>query len=194
MYQIGEIIGYFAVAGSLVLYLGKSRDSMSIAKIVVEVILLISTLFCELYLLAVLGVMAIIRQAIFHFRGKKAWAESKFWLYFFIAFSIASPIIQFAIEGFETVTTQEILLCLLPTVGSVLNAFGYFAKKSLHVRLLITPAVFLYGIYYIIIWYVPSVIGFGLSVISLIIGFIKESKAHKENKVQQTEIERVAQQ
>jgi hypothetical protein len=183
MYQIGEIVGYVAVAASLFLYVGKTRDQISIAKIVVESILLVSVLLCELYLLAVLGTMAIVRQSIFHFRGKKAWADSKFWLYFFLAFTIVSPIVEFSISGWEKVTLEQILLALMPTIGSILATFGYYVKNTLHSRILITPSVFLYGIYNIIILYIPSIVSFGLSVISLVIGYINEFNQRKKVKL-----------
>ena len=165
------------------MYVSKKRDLVSLSKILAEILCIASALFCSLYLLCVLSVMAVLRQLIFHFRGKKAWAESKFWLYFFLAFTLVSPIVEFTIDGWDNVTTNQLLLASLPTIGSIFNTIGYYVKRTLTAKLLLTPAVILYGVYAIIVSYIPKVIGFGLSVISLIIGFVNEYLLYKHTKV-----------
>ena len=90
---------------------------------------------------------------------------------------------EFSISGWEKVTLEQILLALMPTIGSILATYGYYVKNTLHSRILITPSVFLYGIYNIIILYIPSIVSFGLSVISLVIGYINEFNQRKKVKL-----------
>ena len=182
MYEIGEYIGYAAVFAGLFLYVSKSRKVIGIAKISAECIWITSYLFCSLYLLCVLSIIAVVRQVVFYFRTSKEWADKKFWLYIFLALTLVSPVIEFSINGWSNLTLGMFALALLPPIGSVFNVYGYYSKSALHAKFWIAPGVVLYLIYSIGVWNVPSMIGNILSVISLVIGFINEYIKYKRNK------------
>ncbi len=182
MYKIGEYIGYLAVLAGLFLYVSKSRNVISIAKIIAECIWITSYLLCSLYLLCVLSVIAVVRQIIFHFRTTKAWADKKYWLYIFLALTLVSPVIEFSINGWGKLTMGMFILALLPPIGSVFNVFGYYSKSALHAKFYVTPGVLLYLVYAIGVMNIPSLIGNVLSVVSLIIGFINEYVKYRRDK------------
>ena len=60
--------------------------------------------------------------------------------------------------------------------------FGYYSKSALTAKFLIAPGVVLYFVYDICVMHIPSIIGAGLGLISLVIGFINEYISYKYNK------------
>lgn len=182
MYRIGEIIGYVGVFLSLFMYVSKKRSVISIMKIVTESISIVGYLFCSLYLLAVLSTIAVLRQVIFHFRPTKKWADKRVWLWLFIALTFVSPTIDLVSKGLQNVNVGVIGLALLPVIGSIFCMFGYYSKSALTAKFLIAPGVVLYFVYDICVMHIPSIIGAGLGLISLVIGFINEYISYKYNK------------
>ncbi len=73
---------------------------------------------------ALVNIICVVQGIIFLQRGKKKWATSKFWLYFFIATQVTLGIIFF-----------KIWHDVFPIVAGVLNVLCYFALNQKTYRL-----------------------------------------------------------
>ena len=171
---LSSIIGYGAVVMNLVLFLSSNRQTICIIKAVIEIFWATSYFLIGKFTIAILALVALIRQCVFFFRGKKAWAQSPIWLIVFLACALISPLIELFSIGRENLNALLVLTNLLPVVGSLFYVFAYYSTRAIITKILAFPGVVLYLTYVILISNVAGIVGNTLSLISVAIGLVRE--------------------
>lgn len=184
---IGQILGYIAVAGGCFLYIGQSRKALSLTKLSIESVWLVSYILQGgLWTMLILTIIALARQIVFYFRGQKKWASSKIWIIVFLICTLISPIIEILTKGFSW---QLFLPLLLPTAGSIFIIFVYYVKSPILAKTLGLPASTFYFIYAIVISNLPlivsGIVGLPITIVSLIFQIRKE-KNKQNNLIKQS--------
>ena len=167
---IGEIVGFFAIAEGFLIFISNKREKILTFKLIDDV------LWSACYFLqgAVTGgitcIVGIFRESVFLCREKHKWADSVFWLFFFLVASLISPTVECLSAGHFIPRT------LLPATGTGLAIVGNFNKKPMVMKVISIFANGLYLIYGFTISSVSVIIGDTVLILSAIIGIIREKK------------------
>lgn len=115
-----QIIGYIAIAESVLVFISTKREKILIFKLIDDVLWFFNMLFMGNYTGAVLNAIAVGRELVFFNRGRKKWASHKFWLFFFMAVMLVSPILTWAGP-----------VSILPAAGSAVAVICFYAQKPI---------------------------------------------------------------
>ncbi len=132
---IAQIFGIVGMGTVCVMYLGRKRKTILLAKFTGDVLWFVHYFLIGAYSGAALNLVGLGRETVFLNKGKK-WASHIFWLYFFLGITITSCLI-----------TWEGPVSLLPMIGSCCAVVSFWCTKPLHIRLLGFPAQTLWLIY-----------------------------------------------
>lgn len=165
--SIARIIGVIAVAVSCVIFLGRKRRTILIAKFTADVLWFFHYFLIGAYSGAALNVLALGRESVFYNKEKK-WASHRFWLFLFLGLTIASCLM-----------TWEGPASLLPMIGSCFAVVSFWCTKPIHIRLMAIPAQVLWLIYGTVHFSLPSFICNTMALVTIGIGLwqdVRESK------------------
>lgn len=162
MNTAAQIFGIAGIAMSFFIYIVRKRSSILLCKFTSDVIWAVHYILIGAWSGAALNVLAMARETVFYNKEKK-WASSRFWLYLFCTLTMLS--------GF---LTWEGPSSLLPSVGSVCAVISFWCTKPINIRLLAAPAQALWTIYNIVHGSLTGGISSGLSLLSVIIGLVRD--------------------
>lgn len=167
-YIIAQVIGVLAVAVSCVIFLGRKRQHILIAKFTADVLWFVHYFLIGAYSGAALNVLAIGRESVFYNKGKK-WASNILWLWLFLALTIGSCLL-----------TWEGPISLLPMLGSCSAVVSFWCTKPIHIRLMAIPAQVLWLIYGTVHFSLPSFICNTFALVTIAIGLYQDVKEMKK--------------
>ena len=187
LYTIATIIGWISTIQSLFIFVAKKRETILILKLINDVLNIINFTLLGTYTGALLNLIAVLRESVFYFKDKKKWANSKFWLFLFLALMMISPL---SVVLDPTRTAAEKWVQLLPAMGSSLAVIGLYMSKEQVLRILNLFAVTPWVIYNLFNNNIPALVNSCLGIVSvawgLIMYFILDKK--EKNKMQQASL------
>lgn len=163
MYYLYIISGILAIGLAFFILISRSRSKMLGFKLADDILWALNFFFKGS--IAFTGCaqhsIAILREIVFSFKGKKNWANSPVWLAVFILFFVTMPIYTWA--G---------VISVMPAVASILSTIGFYFKNPHNTRLinvLVQPIMITYA------WLVTnyfSLLCSSITLISTVIGLI----------------------
>ena len=169
------IVGLCASVESLFIYVSNRRERIIAMKIVSDVLWAVHYALFGSATASLLNCLAIGRETVFYNRGRKKWADSRIWMWVFIAAMLSSPVLESVTSGFR-------LLLLLPAVGSALAVVGFYCKNTVATKLLLFASTLLYLIYNTAEGNAMGVIGTIGPIVSTLAGLIHEIAARRAAK------------
>lgn len=169
LYIVAQVIGVLAVAVSCVIFLGRKRQHILLAKFTADVLWFVHYFLIGAYSGAALNVLAIGRESVFMNKEKK-WASHKFWLVLFLCLTIGSCLL-----------TWEGPISLLPMIGSCSAVVSFWCTKPIHIRLMAIPAQVLWLIYGIFHFSLPSFICNTMALVTIGIGLWQDTHGKMNN-------------
>ena len=165
---VAQIIGYIGVAGSLLLYAGKTRGRILLYKFVLDALWFVNLLLVGGYTGAILNFICMGREIVFYNRSRKAWASHRVWLYVFLALTLLSPAFEWIKLGAFTWPP------VLPAIGSLIAVVSFYTERTTAMRILGFAAQVFWLIYGIILDNKSSIICGVLTLLSVVIGMVRE--------------------
>ena len=162
-YIIGQICGWIVVALGAVMFVSTKRKQILIFKVICEMFSFFNMILLGQFTGAALNVLNLGRSIVFYYREDKKWAQRYIWLFVFLGITLISPVMTWAGP-----------ISLLPAVGSALACIGYYMKHPLVMKCFILPGITLWLLYTLLGENYPSAISNALSIISRVIGIIRE--------------------
>lgn len=162
---VAQIFGLFAMLSLFLIYQQKNRKKIIIAKLIADVCWVAHYLCLSGTAGMIPNAVGIFRELVFVNRKNKAWANSVFW-----------PILFIAINFGLGVTTFHSVYNILPIAASALVTVSLWIDNPKLTKLITLPVCFAFMIYD---FYVKSYIGIineTISILSIILFFIKERK------------------
>jgi hypothetical protein len=133
---------------------------------------------------AVLDVVSFIRTFIFSKREKKKWAQSPFWLIFFVCVMITTGIL-----------TWDTYVSIFAIMGTLLSTFALWMKNPKYIRIISLFVGPCWITYNAIIGSVPGILNEVVAMTSIIVGLIlydirKKPVVNDENKLEENSEEK----
>lgn len=154
---IAQILGFIPVFLGFFIFRNVSRRTSIAIKAVSDFISALHFLLLNAATGCAINFVNTARGICFAQKGKRAWA-SGIWMP--ILFCIATTV--------STVIGWTGLLSLLPLVGSCLAVIGYWCSDPSHLRRFNFAGIFLWLIYGIIVFSLPTIVGNTISLISIV--------------------------
>jgi len=165
---VAMIFGALGVAINILIYQLKSGKKILLSKLVSDFFWVLHYVCLSAFSGAAIAGIGIIRDAVFLHQDKK-WAQSKAWLWLFLALSVISAVF-----------TWKSVFSLLPAFAAVLLVFSLWKNNPMLICVLAFPisaAMLAYNIYCVSYFGIANEI---LTLISAFIGVIKNKKTVKE--------------
>lgn len=160
MENVGQIIGFAAMAVSVLIYLQRRRRNILALKLTTDVLWAMHHLLIFSYSAAATTTIAIFREIVFYNYDKK-WAKSKWWgIGFSMAFILASLL------------TWKDAFSIIPAFGTILTTIAFGNKNMTITRIfasLASVGMMIYGLHYNS---VPTVINECLTQLSVAVSFV----------------------
>ena len=169
VYCIATVIGWISTIQSLFIFTAKKRGTILILKLINDVLNIINFTMLGTYTGAVLNVIAVLRESIFYLKDKQKWANSKIWLFVFLALMMLSPL-SVVLDPSRSATERWIQI--LPAMGSSLAVIGLYMNKEQVIRLLNFFAIAPWIAYNLFNNNIPALINSCLGVVSVLYGLI----------------------
>lgn len=171
LYVFYIITGILATIVAFFILLSRKRSNMIGLKLADDVLWSANFFFKGSIALTgcVQNAIAIIREIIFYFKGKKKWASSPVWLWLFILFFATMPIYTWA--GW---------LSLIPAVASIFSTIGFYFKNPHNTRILNLFVQSLMIVYASLVYNVFSIVCSSVMLLSAIIGLIVDYRVKKK--------------
>ena len=173
LYILYIITGVLAIIFTFFILIWKKRNLMLIFKLADDVLWSLNFFFKGA--IAFTGCaqngIAIAREIIFYFKGKKKWASHPIWLILFILFFATMPIYTWA--GW---------ISILPAIASILSTIGFYFKNPFHTRLINLAVQSISITYAVLVWNIFSLICASVMLLSAIIGLIIDLVSMKKKK------------
>ena len=171
LYVFYIITGVLAVTVSFFILISRKRSSMIKVKLATDVLWSANFFFRGSIALTgcVQNAIAIIREIVFYYRGKKKWASSPVWLILFILFFATMPIYTWV--GW---------LSLLPAVVSILSTIGFYFKKPHNTRIINLFVQSLMLLYASLVSNVFSIVSSSVKLLSVFIGLFMDYRDKKK--------------
>lgn len=159
MESIGQIVGFFAMGVSVLIYLQRKRRNILALKLTTDVLWALHHLLIFSYSAAATTSIAIFREIVFYNYDKK-WAKSKWWSVGFSMTFIMAALL-----------TWKDTFSIIPAIGTVLTTIAFGSKNTVITRIFASLAslgMLFYGIHY---GSVPTVINECLTQMSVAVSF-----------------------
>lgn len=117
-----------------------------------------------------INLVGTVRDIVFAQKGKKKWASH-----------IGIPILFCAFTVIVTLLRWEAWYNILPMIGSVLAVIGFWCSDVKNIRKFNVPATLLWLVYSIRIGSISNLISNIIAIGSLLVGWIKNKKADRDN-------------
>lgn len=173
--MVAQIIGYFGVAISIAIYAGKTRGQILICKFISDTLWFVNLMLIGGFTGALLNLIAMGRETVFYYRGRKTWASYRVWLYVFLALTVLSPV-------FEWIKLGEFTwIPLLPAIGSVFAVISFYSNVPAVMRCFGLLAQGFWLSYAILLDNQSSIICGILTILSALIGILREWLARRKS-------------
>ena len=163
METVALIIGIVCIFIDLLVYISNRRSVILMMKLLSSCVWSVNNFLLGAITGGVLMIVAAVRSLIFNFREKYKWADSILWLFVFVIITLVSPILSW--QG---------PISLLPAVGSVFAVVSFYVKPVY----IIWGAGFISQVpwltYHILMGNLMGAIGSGITLISVVIGVVRE--------------------
>lgn len=139
MENIGQIIGFAAMAVSILIYLQRKRRNILALKLSTDVLWALHHLLISSYTAAATTAIAIFREIVFYNYDNK-WAKSKWWCAGFSAVFVLAAIL-----------TWKDAFSIIPAVSTVLTTVAFGSKRVFVTRIfafLASVGMLIYGQHY----------------------------------------------
>lgn len=133
---IAQIIGFCAMGTAITSFQLKKRKQILIFQIICTAIWTLHFLILGVPTACAINGVQTIRCVIYYFKETQKWAQSKFWLWFFL---IASVVL--------TILTWENFFNLFPMLGMMFSTISLWLKKPKHIRLMTLPVSAVWLVY-----------------------------------------------
>ncbi|MBQ7565800.1 MAG: YgjV family protein [Oscillospiraceae bacterium] len=171
------VTGVLATVVSFFILLSRKRSRMIGIKLADDVLWSANYLFkgAVAFTGCAQNAIAIIRELIFYFRGKKKWASSPVWLWAFLLFFATMPLYTWA--GWHS---------LLPAAASILSTLGFYFKNPHHTRIINLFVQSMMIAYAAIVTNRFALVSSAVTLLSAVIGLIVDYRVKKriQNKPQ----------
>ncbi len=168
-------LGLVAVIHCLFVFMSNKRDRIFIQKVISDALWGLQYLLFGSLTAALIYLFAIGRDVVFFFRGKRAWADKRIWMWVFIVLMMLSPLADFVSGGFK-------LYLLLPAAGSALTVVSFYGQNTLVTKILMVISCCMYLVFTIRIGNFMSFLGTAATLISSVIGLVHELIALRRRK------------
>ena len=174
-----NLFGVLATITKVSEYQMKKRDKIFIFAIVASCCWLTYFLLQGDFVSAFGNLIVVLQVLVFRLRSTHKWANSIFWLFFFIAIQLTTSLISFK-------TVYDIF----PIVGGVLCTISYFVMKEKHYRYIAFFACTCWLLNSVTKGYLLASINDAASVISVVVAIIRYSILEKkENQLKESVLE-----
>ncbi|MBQ7171357.1 MAG: YgjV family protein [Clostridia bacterium] len=168
-------LGLVAVIHCLFVFMSNKRDRIFIQKVISDVLWGLQYLLFGILTSALIYLFAIGRDVVFYFRGKRAWADRRLWMWVFIVLMMLSPLADFISGGFS-------LYLLLPAAGSALTVVSFYGQNTLVTKILMVISCCMYLVFTVKIGNFMSFLGTSATLISSVVGLLHEWIALRQKK------------
>ena len=177
------IVGFVVVIEGFFIYLSNRREKIIALKIISDVLWALQYALFGTLTASLNNLFAVGREVVFYHRGRKKWADSIGWMWFFIVLMLLSPVYEIVTEGFTPVI-------LLPAVASALAAVAFYCTNRIVTKSLMLTCTVMYLIYNVIYSNAMGIIGTFGPITSTVAGLIHEFaeiNRQKKNEGEKTE-------
>ena len=168
---IGEICGWTAAIATILVFLSKKSKGVLLTKAATEILWVLHFFFLGAYTGCATNGIGIWRDLSYTYLRPKN--KKILWI------MPANVILLYAAV---MVWTWAGPVSILPMIGSSIDALGFFQKTSNRIRAFAIPSSLLWLFYCVYTLSIPGIVCNTLGIISIIVGFIKDARAKKENK------------
>ncbi len=162
---LNELFGFAALFFSVLAFQKKDRKSILILQSISLFLFFIHFWFLAAYSGALMNLIGVFRNLVFERKNKSKWAESIYWLYFFICISLLC--LLYFWQGF---------ISLLPVVGLIFGTIGVWKNNPKEVRFFMFLTVFAWLAYSILVHSFSGVVTQIVIGSSLLIGIFRFDK------------------
>ena len=164
---IAQLFGWAATFCSLVTYLFRSRKSILIAKVSADLTSVVHYCMLGAFTGGMMCAVNVVRDILYYHRDSKVTSH------------ILCPITFVLVNAVSCVFSWIGWVSLLPAVGSSVGVFGLWARKPVHIRMIMVPAITLWLIYGILIGSFPTVLSNVFALCSLAVGLFRDWKEYR---------------
>ncbi len=175
-FVVGQIVGVLIILWSFFIYIQKEHDRILVCKLVSDVLSVLQLILCGAYSGAGVNVVMCAREIVFLNRGKHRWADSRWWLYLFIAFIMVVPFVTGGQKPFSPMW----FINALPAFGSGIAVIGLYSKNAHVTRLLSLAGISLWLIYVTVLQNWIQIVSNGVSICSILVGLLGDRIRHKK--------------
>lgn len=174
---IGQILGVIAMLVSFIIYQQSSRRQMVFWKLVTDVLWATHFFLIGGLTGALTTAMSIFREIVFYNKDKK-WGKSPLWAgTFLLAFAVAAAL------------TWKNAFSLLPSCASIIATLAYWQNDQRRVKILLVPTAVCMFVYNLYNCSYAGVTNEVITMISLLIYFIRAKKAGKQEHAVSTKVD-----
>lgn len=169
IYIIGQILGVVNIGVVLFTYSRKTRQGILITKLISDALCVVQQAMIGAFTASLVNVVNFSRDIVYYHKGYKKWATHVAWLFFFLIATSITPLLSW--QGWFSV---------LPAVGSCIAAIGLYCTKTYITRLMTIATMICWIVYSCILFNPGALIASILSILSAIIGLVRDYKAYKQ--------------
>ena len=162
---IGEIIGWIAVAEGFLIFLSNRRERILVFKFIDDALWSASFLLTGNYTGSILNAIGMGRETVFYNRDRRKWASTRFWLFFFLAVTAASPL-------YSLISGKEGWYAILPAIGSLAAVIGFYSRSASFSRYVGLFANGVWMVYNIICGKIPAITSSVILITSGLVGTV----------------------
>ena len=167
---IASLVGALGIGANVLIYQQKTGKNLLIYKLISDILWATHYLILGGFSAFAIACIGIVRESIF-LNQKHKWAQSRLWLWVFVALSLGSAML-----------TWKTVMNLLPTVASLLSVFGFWRSNPTLSKILAFPISFCMLSYDIYILSYMGIANEAFTLISAIISIIILLKTKKSTK------------
>ena len=167
LHTVAQLIGFCGMAGNFIAFQQTKRRNILLVQIISALLFILHYVLLGQYTGAALNFIGFCRSIVFINNGKK-WAQSKVWLYIFIALC--------CIAGAVTWSGP---FSILPPVAMILSTVANWMKSETKIRLITFPSSPCWLVYNITAHSAAGVITECVTMTSLLISIVRYDILHK---------------
>ncbi len=176
LYEFGQIFGIIVAIIGFFTYIPRKRGTILLMKASTDTLGVIQQIIIGAYTGAGITAIAVLRGLVFFNRGRKKWADNKFWLWFFVIVIGLTPIFTWAGPA-----------SLLPMAGSVIMVFGFYNMNPHYTRIIALLGHGLWLIYTIVVFNIGAIIQNAVYITAAIVGLIMDNRIKNKEEATQPE-------
>lgn len=157
-----QIFGFIAMGIGLCMFAFRERKKILLFKMFANLTWVAHYALLGAASGAAINAINAVREGVFYHKEKK-WASYVFWPFLFIAVNVGS-----------TVLSWQGLISLLPMTGATINIIALWCNSTKKLRLFALPSQTLWLIYSIAVSSLPSTLFNAFSIVSLLLGMVRE--------------------